>query len=225
MQRRKNVGKHLQIVWLHLVCRCTGLNQFCHRKNSNCQHLIDSGCSDFYRILQPEMGYNGDLEKNGDLLGTQILKRVLKWGPIWEQWEWCGVVDDLGFWLLWVHWVVWFQVVWGSEDHDISRRQGFCTPRPERLPEGCRGVQSSCTREISKFKRYVLVFCGCQLWQENSDAQKFSDKIYHRGLVRKKNRHFLGIFPNIGGGGSPESQNLFYVNYSPKNPLKHLKIN
>ena len=22
----KNVGKHLQIVWLHLVCRCTGLN-------------------------------------------------------------------------------------------------------------------------------------------------------------------------------------------------------
>ena len=54
------------------------------------------------------MGYNGDLEKNGDLLGTQILKRVLKWGPIWEQWEWCGVVDDLGFWLLWVHWVVWF---------------------------------------------------------------------------------------------------------------------
>ena len=27
-------------------------------------------------------------------------------------------------------------MVWGSEDHDISRRQGFCTPRPERLPEG-----------------------------------------------------------------------------------------
>ena len=24
----------------------------------------------------------------------------------------------------------------GSEDHNISRRQGFCTPRPERLPEG-----------------------------------------------------------------------------------------
>ena len=27
-------------------------------------------------------------------------------------------------------------MVWGWEDHDISRRQGFCTPRPERLPEG-----------------------------------------------------------------------------------------
>ena len=26
--------------------------------------------------------------------------------------------------------------MWGSEDHDISRSQGFCTPRPERLPEG-----------------------------------------------------------------------------------------
>ena len=42
------------------------------------------------------MGYNGDLEKNGDLLGTQILKRVLKWGPIWEQWVWC----DWWFWFL-----------------------------------------------------------------------------------------------------------------------------
>ena len=27
-------------------------------------------------------------------------------------------------------------MVWGLEDHNISRRQGFCTPRPERLPEG-----------------------------------------------------------------------------------------
>ena len=26
--------------------------------------------------------------------------------------------------------------MWGSEDRDISRRQGFRTPRPERLPEG-----------------------------------------------------------------------------------------
>ena len=27
-------------------------------------------------------------------------------------------------------------MVWGSEDCDISQRQEFCTPRPERLPEG-----------------------------------------------------------------------------------------
>ena len=27
-------------------------------------------------------------------------------------------------------------MVWESEDCDISQRQEFCTPRPERLPEG-----------------------------------------------------------------------------------------
>ena len=34
----------------------------------------------------------------------------------------------------------------------------------------------------------------------------------------------MGIFPNIGGGGSPHSQNFFYPNHTPKKPLKHLKI-
>ena len=29
-----------------------------------------------------------------------------------------------------------------------------------------------------------------------------------RGLVKKIKRHFLGIFPNMGGEGWPESQNF-----------------
>ena len=36
--------------------------------------------------------------------------------------------------------------MWGSEDRDISRRQGFCTPRPERLPEGEAQGQSQGSR-------------------------------------------------------------------------------
>ena len=44
------------------------------------------------------MGDNGDLEKNGDLSGTQNLKkvpmgtRVPKWGLIWEQWGAAGLL-------------------------------------------------------------------------------------------------------------------------------------
>ena len=41
----------------------------------NGQHLIDSGCSDFYCVLQSEMEIMGTLKKNGDLLGTQNLKK------------------------------------------------------------------------------------------------------------------------------------------------------
>ena len=44
-----------------------------------------------------------------------------------------------------------------------------------------------------------------------------------RGLVKKND--IFWEFSHHRGGGSPESQNLFYINYSPKNPLKHLKIN
>ena len=42
-------------------------NQFCHHKYSNGQHLIDNGCCDFQRVLQPEIGKMGTLER--------------KWGP------------------------------------------------------------------------------------------------------------------------------------------------
>ena len=55
-----------------------------------------------------KMGTLSRLEQKWGPFGTRILKRVLKWGPIWEQGVWCGLVDDLGFWLLWVHWVLWF---------------------------------------------------------------------------------------------------------------------
>ena len=43
------------------------------------------------RVLQPEIEKMGTLKENGDILGTQKLKKVLmgtrgpKWGPAWEQ--------------------------------------------------------------------------------------------------------------------------------------------
>ena len=46
---------------------------------------------DALTFLQPEMEIMGTLKKHGDLLKTQILKkvpmgtRVPKWGPTWEQ--------------------------------------------------------------------------------------------------------------------------------------------
>ena len=53
---------------------------------------LDGGCTDFSRVLKPKIE-NGDLMgPNGDLMGTQKLKKVpmgtqvSKWGPMWEQW-------------------------------------------------------------------------------------------------------------------------------------------
>ena len=49
------------------------------------------GCTDFSRVLKPEIEEMGTLKKNGDPMGTQNLKkvpmgtRVPKWGPMWEQ--------------------------------------------------------------------------------------------------------------------------------------------
>ena len=68
------MGKHLHRGWLHLVHRFVPFSLFDHHKYSNDQHLIDSGCSDFQRILQPEMEKMGTLK--ADLLGTQNLKKV-----------------------------------------------------------------------------------------------------------------------------------------------------
>merc|ERR1712032_596436 len=52
---------------------------------------LDGGCTEFSRVLKPEIEKMGTLKKNGDLMGTQNLKkvpmgtRVPKWGPTWEQ--------------------------------------------------------------------------------------------------------------------------------------------
>ena len=84
------------------------------------------------------MGYNGDLEKNGDLLGTQILKRVLKWGPIWEQWVYIFFLQDKSgkshhFVKNEVFYIVDFHSAWSEFGHEgafgyasIDPRQG-CT--------------------------------------------------------------------------------------------------
>ena len=52
---------------------------------------LDGGCTEFSRVLKPELEKMGTLKKNGDPMGTQNLKkvpmgtRVPKWGPTWEQ--------------------------------------------------------------------------------------------------------------------------------------------
>ena len=70
-------------------------------------------------------------------------------------------------------------------------------------------------------KRSISEDCFNQ--QDKSNIQHLTEILRSLRYALKKKRYFLGIFPNMGGG-SPESQNLFYVNYSPKNPLKHLNI-
>ena len=56
---------------------------------------LDGGCTEFSRVLKPELEKMGTLKKNGDPMGTQNLKkvpmgtRVPKWGPMWEQCH-CG---------------------------------------------------------------------------------------------------------------------------------------
>ena len=59
-------------------------------------------------------------------------------------------------------------MVWGSEDCDISQRQEFCTPRPERLPEGEAQGQSRGPRGAKflhegnlKVEEVCVGFCGC----------------------------------------------------------------
>ena len=47
--------------------------------------------------------------------------------------------------------------------------------KPKGNLEG-RGVQKSCTREISDLKRYVLVFCGCGALLQSAMGTKFRSK-------------------------------------------------
>ena len=56
------------------------------------QIFDNRGCTDFWRVLKPEMEKMGTLKKNGDQMGTKKLilvpmgTKVPKWGPMWEQW-------------------------------------------------------------------------------------------------------------------------------------------
>ena len=55
------------------------------------QIFDNRGCTDFWRVLKPEMEKMGTLKKNGDQMGTKNLilvpmgTKVPKWGPTWEQ--------------------------------------------------------------------------------------------------------------------------------------------
>ena len=73
--------------------------------------------------------------------------------------------------------------MWGSEDRDISRRQGFCTPRPERLPEGEAEGQSRGPRGAKilhegnlKFEEVCVGFCGCGALLQSAMGTKFRSK-------------------------------------------------
>ena len=62
--------------------------------------ILDGGCTEFSRILKPEIEKMGTLNTIGDPMGTQNLKkvpmgtRVPKWGPTWEQCDWPDSEDE-----------------------------------------------------------------------------------------------------------------------------------